>query len=183
MPEQTASRSDYIGCGMWAGGFLVLVIVSFTIGVILRPDSDQSDTGVTTGDIALAEVGRDGDGYRLRGDLDEVDDPCVVLFKDDTEITGQCGFNLGQAERDDDAGGQYTVTSSVLEDGTTVVFGPVPDGTQRVTFALSDGEEAAVDVERNDSAEVSFFVYETDAEVEGEASFLGSDGEPIPEPG
>lgn len=183
MPEQSASRSDYIGCGLWAAGFLVLVIVSFAVGVVLRPESDQSDTGVDADSIQLVEVGAEGDGYRLLGDRDEVGDPCVVLFQRRAEVTGQCGFNLGQADRDDDAEGRYSVTSSRLEDDTTVVFGPVPEGTRRVTFALSDGSEADVAVERNQSADVSFFVYESEADVEGSATFLGPDGEPIPDPG
>lgn len=177
MAEPKADRSDYIGCGVWVAGFLVLVVVSFAVGVILRPDSDQSDLGVQADDIALADVGEEGEGYRLLGDQDEADDPCVVLFQRRAEVTGQCGFTL--LEEGGSAEGRYGVTSSVLDDGTTVVFAPVPPGTATVTFPLSGGDEAEVDVQVNESAGISFFVYETDQEVEGEATFLGTDGEPI----
>jgi len=176
-----ADRSDYLGCGLWAGGFLVLVVISFAAGVILRPDSEQSDIGVQPDDIALAEVGRDGDGYRLIGDQDEAGEPCVVLFQRRAEVTGQCGFSVGTATREEE--GRYAVTSSELEDGTIVVFAPVPPGTAAVTFALTDGEEVEVAVQENESADISFFVHEAEADVEGSATFLGTDGEPIPEPG
>jgi hypothetical protein len=172
-----ADRSDYMGCGLWVGGFVVLVIISFAVGVILRPDSEQSDLGVQPDDIELADVGPDGEGYRLIGDQDEEDDDCVVLFQRQAEVTGQCGVTLTEEGGAED--GRYGVTSSVLDDGTTVVFGPVPEGTNTVTFALSDGTEAEVEVQTNESAGISFFVYETDQEVEGSATFLGTDGEPI----
>lgn len=171
-----ADRSDYVGCGLWAAGFLVLVAISFAVGVILRPDSEQSDLGVQADDITLAEVGPDGAGYRLVGDHDEVDDPCVVLFQRKAEVTGQCGVTLleeGAAE------GRFGVTSAELDDSTTVVFAPAPDGAASVTFPLSDGSEAEAEVETNESADISFFVYETDQEITGEATFLGTDGEPL----
>ena len=63
------------------------------------------------------------------------------------------------------------------------MFGPVPEGTATVVLELGDGTEPEVDVERNDDAEVSFFLYLTEEEVVGAATFLGSDGEPIPEEG
>lgn len=181
MTAPKADRSDYLGCGLWAGGFLVLVIVSFAVGVILRPDSEQSDLGVQADDIALAQVGADGDGYRLRGDQDEVDDPCVVLFEKQAEVTGQCGFSFGTADRDEE--GRYGVTSSELDDGTVVVFAPVPPGTATVTFSLTDGTDVEAEVQTNESADISFFVHEGEADVDGSATFLGTDGEPTPEPG
>lgn len=181
MTAPKADRSDYVGCGLWAAGFLVLVIVSFAVGVMLRPDSEQSDIGVQADDITLAHVGADGDGYRLVGDQDEVGDPCVVLFKGKAEVTGQCGYSFGTAERDEE--GRYGVTSAELDDGTFVVFAPVPAGTATVTFTLSDGEQADVEVERNESADITFFVYEADRDIEGAATFLATDGETIPAPG
>lgn len=174
-----ASRRDYMGCGMWAGGFLLLVIVSFAIGVILRPDAPEPNGAIGPDDITLADVGPRADGYRLVGGRDEVDDPCVILFRLREEITGQCGVNRGEADRDVE--GQYTITSSELEDGTTAVFGPVPDGTATVVLQLGDGSAPEVDVERNDDADVSFFLFQTEEEVTGAATFLGSDGDPIPE--
>lgn len=176
-----ADRSDYLGCGIWAGGFLVLVIVSFAVGVILRPSPPEQEGAIGPDDIALADVGPRSQGYRLVGGLDEVDDPCVILFKQDEEVTGQCGVNRGEADRG--VLGEYAFTSSVLEDGTTAVFGPVPEGTATVVLELADGSGPEVEVERNDDAEVSFFLYVTDQEVVGPATFLGSDGDPIPEPG
>jgi hypothetical protein len=176
-----ADRSDYMGCGIWAGGFLVLVIVSFAIGIILRPSPPDQEGSIGPDDVTLADVGPRSGGYRLVGGLDEVDDPCVILFRQREEITGQCGLNRGEADRDEE--GQYTITSSELEDGTTAVFGPVPAGTRTVVLELGDGSEPEVDVETNDDAEVSFFLYLTEEEVVGSATFLGSDGEPIPEPG
>lgn len=174
-----ADRSDYMGCGLWAGGFLVLVIVSFAVGVILRPDTPEPNGTIGPDDITLADVGPRADGYRLVGGRDEADDPCVILFRLREEITGQCGVNRGEADRDVE--GQYTITSSELEDGTTAVFGPVPDGTATVVLQLGDGSAPDVDVERNDDADVSFFLFQTEEEVTGAATFLGSDGEPIPE--
>jgi hypothetical protein len=174
-----ADRSDYMGCGLWAGGFLVLVIVSFAVGVILRPDTPEPNGTIGPDDITLADVGPRADGYRLVGGRDEADDPCVILFRLREEITGQCGVNRGEADRDVE--GQYTITSSELEDGTTAVFGPVPDGTATVVLQLGDGSAPDVDVERNDDADVSFFLFRTEEEVTGAATFLGSDGEPIPE--
>jgi hypothetical protein len=176
-----ASRSDYTGCGLWALGFLVLVIVSFAVGIILRPSPPDQEGSIGPDDITLTDVGPRSGGYRLVGGLDEADDPCVILFRQNEEITGQCGVAQGEAERADE--GRYTITSSELEDGTTAVFGPVPEGTATVVLELGDGTEPEVDVERNDDAEVSFFLFLTEEEVVGAATFLGSDGEPIPEEG
>ncbi len=179
MTAPKASRSDYRGCGLWVLGFFVLVIVSFAIGVLLRPSPPEQEGAIGPDDIALADVGPRREGYRLVGGLDEVDDPCVILFKLDEEVTGQCGVTLSE----EGEGSRYGITSSVLDDGTTAVFGPVPEGTATVVLELADGSEPGVDVERNDDAEVSFFLYLTDQEVAGAATFLGTDGEPIPEPG
>ncbi|HEX7133704.1 MAG TPA: hypothetical protein VF228_14100 [Iamia sp.] len=179
MTAPKADRRDYLGCGLWVGGFLLLVVVSFAIGVILRPSPPEQEGAIGPDDIALADVGPRVDGYRLVGGLDEVDDPCVILFRGDEEITGQCGVTRGEADRDEV--GRYTITSSVLEDGTTAVFAPVPPGTATVVLELSDGSTPEVDVQRNDDADVSFFLYETEEDVVGPATFLGTDGEPIPE--
>lgn len=176
-----ADRSDYMGCGLWVGGFLVLVVISFAVGVILRPDSPEPNGTIGPDDITLADVGPREGGYRLVGGRDEADDPCVILFRLREEVTGQCGVNQGEADRDEQ--GRYTITSAELEDGTTAVFGPVPDGTATVVIPLGDGSEPEVAVERNDDADVSFFLHLTDQEVTGSATFLGSDGEPIPDPG
>ncbi len=169
-----------MGCGLWAGGFLVLVVISFTVGVILRPSPPEQEGTIGPDDITLADVGPREQGYRLVGGLDEVDDPCVILFRLREEVTGQCGVTLSEEGATE---GRYGITSSVLEDGTTAVFGPVPEGTATVVLELGDGSAPEVDVQRNDDADVSFFLYETDEEVVGSATFLGSDGDPIPEPG
>lgn len=169
-----------MGCGLWAGGFLVLVIVSFAVGVILRPDAPEQEGAIGPDDITLADVGPREGAYRLVGGRDEVDDPCVILFKGREEVTGQCGVSLSEEGTDE---ARYGITSSELDDGTTAVFGPVPDGTATVVLELGDGTEPEVDVERNDDADVSFFLHLTEEDVTGAATFLGSDGEPIPEPG
>lgn len=173
-----ASRQDYLGCGLWALGFLVLVVVSFTVGVVLRPDADDS---VDRDAVSLTEVGPPGSGYELRGGRDEVDDPCVTLVLDGDEVTGQCGVVL---QSDDDPGdGHYGVTSSVLDDGTTVVFAPVPSGTATVEVDLSDGTSPRIDVRTSEQVNFDWFVLETDAEVEGPATMLDADGDPVPPPG
>jgi hypothetical protein len=175
-----ADRSDYMGCGLWVGGFLVLAIVSFAVGVILRPSPPEQEGSIGPDDITLTDVGPREQGYRLVGGRDEVEDPCVILFKGREEITGQCGVTL---EEEGAESGRYGITSSELDDGTTAVFGPVPEGTATVVLELGDGSAPEVDVETNDDADVSFFLYETEEEVVGSATFLGSDGDPIPEPG
>lgn len=169
-----------MGCGLWVAGFGVLVIISFAVGVILRPSPPEQEGSIGPDDITLADVGPREQGYRLVGGLDEVDDPCVILFKLKEEVTGQCGVTLSEEGADR---GRYGITSSVLEDGTTAVFGPVPRGTASVVLELGDGSAPEVDVQRNDDAEVSFFLYLTEEEVVGSATFLGSDGEPVPAPG
>lgn len=176
-----ASRSDYAGCGIWAGGFVVLAIVSFAIGIILRPSPPEQNATIGPDDITLTDVGPRSEGYRLVGGRDEADDPCVILFKGREEITGQCGVSRGEADRGVE--GEYAMTSSVLEDGSTAVFGPVPEGTATVVLELGDGTSPEVEVRTDDGAEVSFFLYETEEEVIGSPTFLGSDGDPIPDPG
>lgn len=171
-----ADRRDYMGCGLWVGGFVVLVVVSFAVGVILRPSPADQDPSIGPDDITLADVGPRQAGYRLVGGRDEADDPCVYLFHGREEVTGQCGVVLNEAGADE---GRYGITSSELDDGTTVVFGPVPEGARTVVLDLADGSEPEVEVQSNDDADVDFFLYLTDEEVVGAATFLGSDGDPI----
>lgn len=166
-----ASRSDYTGCALWAGGFLVLVIISFAVGVILRPDSDSTDGSEA---VTLAGEVADDDAYEVVGRTDEVGDPCVTLRRDGDEVAGQCGFAV-----DDDETARYTVTSATLEDGTTFVFGPVPDQGVQVRLSLADGSEPVVDVRRSETAGLTWFAYESDQEVDGPAQVLDGNGEPI----
>lgn len=173
-----ASRQDYLGCGLWALGFLVLVVVSFTVGILLRPDTND---GPGRDGVTLADVGPSAAGYELRGGRDEVDDPCVTLFRDDDEVTGQCGVVLQSDEDPDD--GHYGVTSTVLDDGTTLVFGPVPPGTATVVLDLDDGTSPRIDVRTSEQGGFDWFVHETDAEVTGPATMLEADGDPVPPPG
>lgn len=181
MPEQKATRSDYVGCGVWVLGFLVLVTISFAVGIVLRPDPPEQHAAIGPDDITLTDVGPREGGYRLVGGRDETGDPCVILFRLRQEVTGQCGVSRGEADRGEE--GRYTITSATLDDGTTAVFGPVPDGTATVVLSLGDGSEPEVDVQRDDDADVSFFLHLTEEEVTGSATFLGTDGEPVPEPG
>lgn len=177
MPVQKATRSDYVGCGVWALGFVVLVAVSFAVGVILRPDPPEQNAAIGPDDITLTDVGPREGGYRLVGGRDEADDPCVILFRLRQQVTGQCGFVVTDDSNPDD--GRYGITSSILEDGTTAVFGPVPEGTATVVLALGDGSRPEVEVQRNDDADVTFFLHLTEEEVTGDVAFLGSDGRPV----
>ncbi len=166
-----ASRSDYRGCALWAGGFLVLVVISFAVGVILRPDSDTTDGSEA---VTLAGAVAGDDAYAIVGRTDEVGDPCVTLRRDDEEVTGQCGFAPSG-----DGAGRYTVTSSTLDDGTTVVFAPVPQQAEQVRITLTDDTEAVVDVRRSESAGFPWFEYETDQDVDGPVDVLDGNGDPI----
>jgi hypothetical protein len=176
MTAPRASRSDYRGCGLWALGFVALVIVSFSVGVVLRPSPPEQNAEIGPDDVTLADVGPRSVGYRLIGGRDEADDPCVYLFKLREEVTGQCGVVLNEEGADE---GRYGITSSELEDGTTVVFGPVPEGARTVVLELADGSEPEVEVQSNEDADVDFFLYLSEEEVVGAATFLGSDGDPV----
>lgn len=171
-----ATRRDYTGCGLWALGFLVLVLISFAVGVVLRPDTNPNQ-GPDAVSLARS-VGGDS-SYRLVGRTDETEDPCVTLLRGDEEVTGQCGVALstetGQVDR-------YAVTSSELKDGTTVVFGPVPRQAETVRLDLSDGSQPEVAVRRSDAAGLSWFTYETDQTVAGPAEMLDGNGSPVPTP-
>ncbi|MGI8939702.1 MAG: hypothetical protein ACR2JF_16105 [Iamia sp.] len=166
-----ANRGDYTGCALWAGGFLVLVIISFTVGVILRPDSDTTDGSEA---VTLASSVAGDDAYEIVGRSDEIGDPCVTLRRDGEEVTGQCGSAL-----DIDEPTRYKVTSTVLEDGTTLVFGPVPGQTEQVRLRLEDGSEPVVDVRRSQTAGFPWFALETDQDIDGPAEMLDGNGDPL----
>lgn len=164
-----ASRSDYRGCSLWAGGFLVLIIVSFAVGVVLRPDSEATDGSEA---VTLAgDVGGDG-AYTIAGRTDELGDPCLTLRRDGEEVTGQCG-----SVPDASTPTQYVVTSSLLEDGRTVAFGPVPGLAEAVRLSLADDTEATVDVRRSQTLGFSWFMYVSDQAVVGSAAVLDGDGD------
>jgi len=172
-----------MGCGVWALGFLVLAVVSFGVGSVLRPDPDPS---APPDAVTLAGSAADDSRYRLVGRTDESDDPCVTLVRDtddgegQEEVTGQCGVSAS-ADTEGEAGDvRYVVTSSELPDGTTVVFGPVPRQTVTVRLALSDGSEPEVDVRRSEEAGIIWFAYETDQTVSGPAEMLDGNGDAIP---
>ncbi len=170
---ERASRSDYLGCGVWVLGFVVLVCVSFAVGVVLRPDADPK--------VDLARVGpADGD-YRLVASIDEANDPCVTLFDGDDEVTGQCGIALGTAEVDDT--GRYAFTSAELSDGTTVAFGPVPRAAETVVVELADGSTERAQVHADDGLDedVFWFSLESDEAIaEGStATLLDLNGNPV----
>ncbi len=166
-----ASRGDYRGCALWAAGFFVLVVISFAVGVILRPDSDTTDGSEA---VTLAASVAGDDTYAIVGRTDEIGDPCVTLRRGDEEVTGQCGFSLSG-----DGAGRYVVTSTVLEDGTTLVFGPVPGPAEGVRLTLDDGSEPTVDVRRSETAGFPWFAYETDHDVDGPAQVLDGNGDPL----
>jgi len=171
--DQTASRSDYIGCGLWALGFVVLVVVSFIVGSFLRPDDEEG--GGDVDEITLSEGGRGDSAYALKGGVDETGDPCVSLQIDGEEVTGQCGFAVGTGDEAD----RYTVTSTVLEDGTTVVFAPLPRAAESVRLDMADGSTPEVEARESETAGVVWFVYESESEVAGPAEVLDADGEPL----
>lgn len=164
-----ASRGDYTGCAIWAGGFLVLVIISFTVGVILRPDSESTDGSEA---VTLASSVAGDDAYEIVGRSDEIGDPCVTLRRDGEEVTGQCGSAL-----DIDEPTRYVVTSTVLDDGTTLVFGPAPGQAEQVRLRLEDGSEPVVDVRRSQSAGFPWFALETDQDIDGPAEMLDGNGD------
>jgi hypothetical protein len=171
-PGGSASRSDYMGCGLWALGFVVLVCISFAVGIVLRPEDDPT--------ADLTRVGpADGD-YELVGSIDEVDDPCVTLYDGDEEVTGQCGVVL---ESDTDEEGRYGFTSAELSDGSTVAFGPVPRDAASVVIELSDGSRPEVPVKVSDELDqdIQWFALETDLTIaEGsEATLLDINGNPV----
>jgi hypothetical protein len=171
--DRSADRSDYIGCGLWALGFLVLVIVSFVVGSFLRPDDDEG--GGNVDEVTLAEGGRGDSAYELKGGVDETGDPCVSLQIDGEEVTGQCGFAVGTGDEAD----RYVVTSTLLDDGTTVVFAPLPRAAESVRLDMADGSTPEVDARESTTAGVVWFVYESDSEVAGPATVLDADGEPL----
>lgn len=173
-PSDRADRSDYLGCGLWALGFVVLVVVSFIVGSFLRPDDDEGGGGDVDA-VTLAEGGRGDSAYALMGGTDEAGDPCVSLQIDGDEVTGQCGFAVGTGEDAD----RYTVTSTLLDDGTTVVFAPLPRAAESVRLDMSDGSTPQVETRESETAGVVWFVYESESEVAGPAEVLDADGEPL----
>lgn len=187
--SDVVTRRDYFGCGLWAAGFAVLVVVSFTVGVILRPDRapDANTDGVTL----AASVAGDS-RYQLVGRIDDSDDPCVTLVRkvegapEPEQITAQCGLTTpaGADDSADDSADEerYVVTSSELPDGTTVVFGPVPRAAEAVRLTLSDGSRPEVEVRRSDAAGLVWFAYETDQDVSGPPVMVDGNGDEVPLP-
>ncbi len=178
------SGREYLGCGLWMAAFLVLVVLSFTIGLMLRSDGGPDQATLTTG-------GAGDSAWVLVGGDDEDGEPCVRLFRpgeedeEGAEITGQCGFTDafdGGAGREEEEQRPYLVTSAELADGTTVVFAPVPDGATSVRLHLADGSRPTVDVRRDDDADLSWFLYEAAAAVDGPAQLLDRAGEVIEPP-
>ncbi|HYI61204.1 MAG TPA: hypothetical protein VEW93_05305 [Acidimicrobiales bacterium] len=173
------SGREYVGCGLWVAAFVVLVALSFAVGVLLRPDRGPGGGGDA---VTLLREGTGDGAYRLDGYRDEADDPCLELLRPgrDEEVTGQCGFTTS-AEGGPEAG-RYVVTSSLLPDGTTVVFGPVPRQAEEVRLRLSDGTRPTVTVRRSEQAGLSWFSHETRATVDGPAEVLDGAGDPIAPP-
>jgi len=164
-----ASRRDYVGCGLWALGFLLLVVVSFSIGVALRPDSGGVDR------VTLASGGSGDSGWQLEGYVDDDRDHCLTLYVDGDETTGQCGATV-------DAGaevGRYLITSAPLPDGTTVAFAPLPRQAATVVLDLTDGTTATAEVRISETTDIRWFVHETDSEIAGPARVLDDAGEPL----
>lgn len=170
-----ASRSDYLGCGLWALGFLVLVVVSFGVGVALRPDGDPEAVTLTSG-------GSGDSAWELQAHRDEVDDPCVTLLVDGEEVTGQCGSTV-DASGSVEGADRYVITSSELPDGTTVAFAPVAREAEQVRLSLVDGSQPTVEVRTSETTGIAWFVYEGDQAVAGPAEVLGGDGDPVRPPG
>lgn len=172
-----ASRSDYVGCGVWALGFLVLAVISFTVGIILRPDPPGLDK------VTFTSGGGGESAYRIEGYRNEDDEPCLMIYVDDQETTGQCGTAIdttpGLASEE---AGRYLITSSRLPDGTTVAFAPVPADTATVVVPLSDGTEDEVEARTSETTGMQWFVLETDLEVTGPARMLDANGQPVPPP-
>lgn len=166
-----ASRRDYLGCGALGLGFLLLVIVSFTVGVILRPDAPGID------EFTLTSGGSGDSGWRLVAYLDEDGDQCLRLDVDGTEATGQCGTAV-----DTTAGaeaGRYLITSSLLPDGTTIAFAPVPRQAATVVLPLDDGTEATAEVRVSETTDIRWFVTETEQAIDGPAQILDDAGEAL----
>ena len=171
-PSDQADRSDYLGCGLWALGFLVLVVISFIVGSFLRPDDDGGGGGDVDA-VTLVERGEGDSAYVLKGGTDEVGDPCVSLQIDGDEVTGQCGFAAAEGEDAD----RYVVTSTELADGTTVVFAPLPRAAESVRLELADGSTPVVETRESETAGIVWFVHESDVEVTGPAEVLDANGE------
>lgn len=180
-PGGTANvtRREYAGCGLWAAGFLVLVVVSFGVGVALRPDPAPQPG---SGSVTLAQNGSGEDAYRLLGSIDEVGEPCVTLVRADggDTVTGQCGFSISaEPPGEGQEGDRYLVTSTELPGGDTVVFGPVPRQASTVRLHLADGNRPTVPVRRSENAGFSWFVLQTPETVDGPAEMLDGNGQPI----
>jgi len=182
------TRGDYLGCGLWALGFLVLVVVSFGVGAVLRPDGDANEA---PGAVTLAERGQGENAYRLVGRTDETDAPCVTLLPAGseesadaagaegagTEGVAQCGLTTRGPDGDEPE--RYTVSSAELPDGTTVAFGPLPRQADAVRLHLSDGSTPTIEARRSASAGFSWFVHETDQEIDGPPEMLDANGDPV----
>jgi hypothetical protein len=170
---EQASRSDYLGCGLWALGFLVLVCVSFAVGVVLRPEDDPT--------VDLERVGPAGTDYVLQGSIDESLEPCVTLLEDGEEVTGQCGTALGTEERDEP--GRYAFTSAELSDGSTLAFAPVPRAAETVVVTLADGSTVEGQVKADDELDeqIYWFAIVADQPVADgtTATLLDVNGNPV----
>jgi hypothetical protein len=161
-----------MGCGLWVLGFLVLAVVSFLVGSMLRPDPGSSEVTLSSGGSGTA-------AYVLVGSIDELDDPCVQMYRpgeegeEGAEITGQCGVvgaEEGEARR-------YRITSTELDDGTTVAFGPVPRPAVSVRLTLADGSRRTVATRQADGIDLQWFSVELDQPVEGPAEVLDGNGD------
>lgn len=177
------SGREYVGCGLWAAAFLVLVVLSFTVGLMLRPDG--------RGDQATLTRGGEGDSaWVLVGGSDEDGEPCVRLFRpgdedrEGAEITGQCGFTdaFDQGGPGEEEQRPYVVTSAERPDGTIVVFAPVPTGAASVRLQLADGTRPTVEARRDDDADLSWFLYEATTDVDGPPQLLDPAGQVIDPP-
>lgn len=180
---ENVSGREYLGCGLWVAAFLVLVVLSFTIGLRLRPDRGADRVTLTTG-------GAGESAWILVGETDEDGDPCVRLFRpgeedeEGAEITGQCDVTDAFDEGGDGEGEPrpYVVTSAELPDGTIVVFAPVPDGAASVRLHLADGSQPTVEARRDDDADLSWFLYEATSAVDGPPQLLDSAGTVVDPP-
>jgi hypothetical protein len=154
-PARGPRLGGWGGCLLWVLAFVVVVVVGFSIGLVLRPDPD-----------APAQVA-DGQGWKVEVQNAE-DGKCIRLIIGNTERAGQCEFLVD---------GAYRATSYEVGGGQVVVFGTVPDGVASVRLRLEDGSRPRV--RTDEEKDVPYFVYVADGPDRGPTELFDADGNEV----
>jgi hypothetical protein len=140
---------------MWTAIWLFVVLGGCAVGLVLRPDPDAPATVAS------------GEGWKVQVH-DEEDGKCVELVIGGKVRTAQCDYLVD---------GVFRETSYDITGGPVVIFGPVPDGVDRVRLRLADGSRPVVKAGKKKG--IPYFVYEADGPDKGPTELLDAQGEVV----